>query len=151
MMYFTITFDMSARDQRLYFLIQLVAHRLKKRADGVLLEAAGLSTSQAAALSIVAAHDGVTQNFIAQQLSQRESAVTTMTDRLLKADYISRARSKADGRAWELRVTPLGRDALKKISRPFSEINRLLDSSLGPRDPEAFGDTLTAILRSLDK
>lgn len=147
----TIGFGMSARDQRLYFLIQLVAHRLKNRADGALQNAAGLSTSQATALSIVAAHDGITQNFIAQQLSQRESAITTMTDRLLKADYISRAKSNTDGRAWELRVTQCGRDALEKVSGPFSEINALLDGGLKPGDAKVLGDMLTAILESLDK
>jgi len=141
---------MSASDQRLYFLLQLVAHRLKKKADGALLEVAGISTSQAAVLSIIAAHDGVTQQYIAQQLSQRESAITTMTERLSKANYISRAKSATDGRAWELRVTQSGRNALKKISGPFSEINGILDDSLKPGGAKRMADALMAILKSLD-
>lgn len=141
---------MSAKDQRLYFLLQLVAHRLKKKADGAMLEVAGVSTSQAAVLSIIATHDGVTQQYIAQQLSQRESAITTMTERLLKADYISRAKSTTDGRAWELSVTQSGRNALKKISGPFSEINGLLDDCLKPGEAKRMADKLKTVLKSLD-
>lgn len=63
---------MAASDQKLYFLLQVTANRLKKRADSALNEAAGLSTAQAAALSIVSAKGPVSQRYVADQLSQRK-------------------------------------------------------------------------------
>ena len=142
---------MPAHDQRLYFLIQLVAHRLKKEADAVMREAAGVSTAQAAALTIIASENGVTQQFIADRLGQRESAVQTMSERLLKAGYITRQRSASDARAWELRVTSKGRTALRKISKPFSNVNRMLDDSLGQKGSDRLARALQSVLDALDK
>ena len=142
---------MSAQDQRLYFLIQQVAHLLKKEADGAVRAASGLSTAQAAALTIIVSENGVSQSFIAEQLGQRESAVQTMAERLVKAGYVTRQRSDRDGRAWELRATPQGRSALKKISKPFSEINRLIDNALETSDADHLSKALRSILDAVEK
>lgn len=142
---------MSASEHRLYFLLQLVAHRLKKRADRALKDSAGLTTAQAAALSIIAKDGPVTQRFVADKLSQRESAVMTMTNRLLAADYISRERSVADGRAWELTISPKGLDALSNIKEPFGEINYLLDKNIDAEDAERLAASLKNILAALDE
>lgn len=142
---------MSASEHRLYFLLQLVAHRLKKRADVALKQSAGLTTAQAAALSIIAKDGPVTQRFVADKLSQRESAVMTMTNRLLAADYISRKRSASDGRAWELAVTPKGLGALGEIKGPFGEINALLDRNLDADEVAQLATNLKKILAALDE
>ncbi|GAA0476628.1 MarR family winged helix-turn-helix transcriptional regulator [Parasphingorhabdus litoris] len=141
---------MSASEHRLYFLLQLVAHRLKKRADGALKDSAGLTTAQAAALSIIAKDGPVTQRFVADKLSQRESAVMTMASRLLAADYISRKRSPSDGRAWELAITQKGLAALSDIKAPFGEINALLDKNIDAQDTERLAASLKNILAALD-
>lgn len=142
---------MSASEHRLYFLLQLVAHHLKKRADGALKNSAGLTTAQAATLSIIAKDGPVTQRFVADKLSQRESAVMTMANRLLAADYISRERSVADGRAWELTISPKGLDALSNIKEPFGEINYLLDKNIDAEDAERLAASLKNILAALDE
>lgn len=120
---------MSASDHRLYFLLQRTAHALKTRADSALAEAGGLTTAQAAALIIVASDGPVSQKAIAEKLMQRESAVTTMVDRLMKAGYVARKRSPADARAWLLEATPTGLAALDEAQAPFAEINALLDDA----------------------
>lgn len=142
---------MSASEHRLYFLLQLVAHRLKKRADGALKDSAGLTTAQAAALSIIAKDGPVTQRFVADKLSQRESAVMTMANRLLAADYISRERSVEDGRAWELTISPKGLGALSNIKAPFGKINDLLDKNIDAEDAERLAASLKKILAALDE
>ncbi len=142
---------MSASEHRLYFLLQRVAHRLKKRADSALKDSAGLTTAQAAALSIIAKDGPVTQRFVADKLSQRESAVMTMANRLLAADYISRERSVADGRAWELTISPKGLDALSNIKAPFGEINDVLDKNIDAEDAERLAVSLKNILAALDE
>lgn len=142
---------MSASEHRLYFLLQLVAHRLKKRADAKLKESAGLTTAQAAALSIIAKDGPVTQRFVADKLSQRESAVMTMANRLLAAGYIVRERSVADGRAWALSVTPKGSEAISQIKAPFGEINDVLDRNFDANEIKRLAASLQKILAALDE
>ena len=141
---------MSASKHRLYFLLQLVAHRLKKRADGALKDSAGLTTAQAAVLSIIAKDGPVTQRFVADKLSQRESAVMTMVNRLLAADYISRQRSASDGRAWELTISANGLQALSNIKAPFALINDVLDKNIDAKDADRLAASLKKILAALD-
>ncbi|MEM6775427.1 MAG: MarR family transcriptional regulator [Pseudomonadota bacterium] len=118
---------MTASRTRIYFLLQRAAHRLKSCADAALLEAGGLSTAQAAVLTVIANNGPANQNFIARALSQRESAITAMGSRLKKAGYISKRRSRNDARAWELDLTDEGREALAQIRAPFDVINARLD------------------------
>lgn len=140
---------MSASENRLYFLLQLTAHRLQKRADTALKSASGLTTAQAAALAIIVKDGPVSQKQIADKLSQRESAVMTMASRLLKAGFITRQKSETDARAWELEASKKGLSALSKMEKPFSEINRALDNCLDGKDMDRFADDLRKILAAV--
>ena len=137
---------MSASKHRLYFLIQRAAHVLKKEADAALSEAGGMTTSQAAVLAILLSEGAVTQRFIANKLQQRESAVTAMADRLLKAGYITRQRSPNDGRAWLLTLTDEGHHALEAIREPFQGINAQLDAAFPDEDMDTLAKGLKHII-----
>ena len=137
---------MSASKHRLYFLIQRAAHVLKKEADAALSEAGGMTTSQAAVLAILLSEGAVTQRFIANKLQQRESAVTAMADRLLKAGYITRQRSPNDGRAWLLTLTDDGHHALEAIREPFQSINAELDAAFPGEEMDALAKGLKHII-----
>lgn len=119
---------MSASKHRIYFWLQRAAHRLKTEADSTLSEAGGLTTAQAAVMSIVAKDGPVTQKYIADTLSQRESAIAAMAKRLLKAGYISKVRSDTDARAWSLEATASGLAAINRMRAPFNQINAKLDA-----------------------
>jgi len=140
---------MSASKHRLYFLIQRAAHVLKKEADAALSEAGGMTTSQAAVLAILLSEGAVTQRFIANKLQQRESAITAMADRLLKAGYITRQRSPHDGRAWLLTLTDEGHHALEAIREPFQSINAELDAAFPGEEMDALAKGLTHIIDEL--
>ncbi len=146
-----IDVTMSASDHRLYFLIQLVAHRLKKKADKALMEAGGLTTAQAAALSIIAKEGSVSQRELADQLSQRESAITTMAARLQNAGYITKQRSKTDSRIWQLKPTKTGLTALRKMKKPFNLINQVLDENLDAAETKRIANDLKKILGALKR
>lgn len=126
--------NMSAKDERIFFLLQMAAHRLKTRADTALVDAGGLTTAQTAMMAIVRAEGPVTQREIATRLKQRESAVGAMTERLLKAGYITRTRSEADGRAWNLAATKKGLKAMDAMGATFAEINAIIDEAFPGRD-----------------
>ncbi|MEO0439502.1 MAG: MarR family transcriptional regulator [Pseudomonadota bacterium] len=140
---------MSAKDHKLYFLLQRVAHRLKKEADAALLESGGMSTAQAAVMTIIAEEDGVSQKYLAQRLMQRESAITTMANRLLKAGYITRTRSDTDARAWVLKPAPAGMEALRSIRSPFGKINNILDEAFEDADLDQLARGLEQVLDQL--
>ncbi|MEM9375178.1 MAG: MarR family winged helix-turn-helix transcriptional regulator [Pseudomonadota bacterium] len=142
---------MSASKHRIYFLLQRAAHRLKTEADAALSDAGGLTTAQAAMMSIVEREGPVTQKHIATTLLQRESAITTMAARLLKAGYITKVKSDADARAWSLEATAEGRTALENMRAPFDRINAKLDTLFSEADITELAERLTQIIDSFSE
>ena len=140
---------MPASEKRIYFMLQRAAHQLKINADASLSTAGGMTTAQAAVMSIVVSRGLVTQRELADTLSQRESAITAMAARLLKAGYIEKRRSSADARAWELSATDVGIQALSESSKAFDKINAILDRSLGVEGIDNLADILATIIDEL--
>lgn len=137
---------MSAHRYRLYFRLQRTAHILKKAADRRLMEAAGITTAQAAALAVIAGErQGVSQKHVAETLGQNESAITAMVARLQKLGYAKRQRHPGDARAWVLRVTAKGKEALDAMTDPFRGVNRRLDKALGDNSAEEMAAMLDGI------
>ena len=138
---------MTARDQRLYHLLQLAAHRVKVQADRDAQEIAGITAAQAAVLFVVARNPDTTQRVVADQLKQQESAVTAMVGRLIDGALLTRTQSIDDGRAWALNLTPGGREALAKFHRPLDKLNTAIAHALGDESRvSAFAVALRAIL-----
>lgn len=138
---------MSASKNRVYYLLQRAAHCLKTEADAALTEAGSLTTAQAAVMSIIAKDGPVTQRHVAETLSQRESAITAMGTRLLKAGYITKRRSPTDARAWELEATEAGRLAVTKMRQPFEDINAKLDAQI---DGDKMRELATALAKVIE-
>lgn len=142
---------MSASKHRLYFLLQRAAHVLKTEADAALRESAGLTTAQAAVMSIIVHERGATQRMIAQTLMQQESAVTAMVNRLIKAGYVTKARLPADRRVYALTATEEGHAALRAIRPAFQTINAVLDDAFDAEDVPRLADGLKSVLDHLGR
>lgn len=142
---------MSAHKKRLYFLLQVAAHRLKTEADNALIDEAGLSTTQVAVLNLIASPENVKQRDLARRLKQNESAITAMVARLMKADLVTRRRSDTDARTWLLELTSKGKKTLKRAEKPFQEINARLDKTLGKKGVATLATELTAITEEFSK
>lgn len=140
----------AASKHRIYFLLQNVSHRLKKRADQLAMESGGMTTAQAAVLNIIIRDGSASQAQVAKVLSQRESAITTMAARLLSAEYITRERSAEDRRTWVLKPTRKGRAALKAMMASLAEANALLDAAVPKPQMDALAVALQDILKALD-
>ena len=136
---------MSAHKERLYFLLQVAAHRLKTEADSVLMDAAGLTTAQIAVLNLIASSKEMRQRDLARRLKQNESAITAMITRLMKADLVTRHRSETDGRTWLLELTDNGKKTLKHAERPFEAINARLDAIVDKKGASILAKQLNAI------
>jgi DNA-binding MarR family transcriptional regulator len=125
---------MNANKLRLYHRLQVAAHAVRKAADRVVLEAAGVTTAQAAVLTIVAAGENVTQRDVAGALRLNESAVTAMVTRLAKLRLLERARSGTDSRAWRLCLTNAGQAALRASRGSFASINARIEGELSRQE-----------------
>lgn len=142
---------MSASQYRLYSLLQHATHRLKKSADQTLVEAAGLTTAQAAVLVSISVAKRATQKEVADMLHLNETAMTGMVARLQNSGLVEKKRSKDDGRAWQLALTTKGRKALENTREPFSQINKKLDEALGKSATQKFAHQLMAIADAFER
>ncbi|HPA37751.1 MAG TPA: MarR family transcriptional regulator [Phenylobacterium sp.] len=135
-----------ARDQRLFHLLQVSAHRLKTELDRATLDAGGLTAAQAGVLAVIARAEGLTQKEVAEQLRQQESAITAMAGRLIKAGLVDRTPHPTDGRAWRLTLTPEGAEALDAFRAPMDRFNAAITQAVGGEDEVA---ALAKALRAL--
>ncbi|KAF0184579.1 MAG: MarR family transcriptional regulator [Alphaproteobacteria bacterium] len=124
----------TAQKHRLYHRLQIAAHRAQKAADRAVLDAADITTAQAAVLAVVAANEPVAQRTVADQLGLNESAVTAMVARLMKLALLERERDEMDARAWRLSLSREGRHALRRIEKPFGGINEIMEAALSPEE-----------------
>lgn len=139
---------MSARRNRLYFHLQRTAAHLKAVADRVMLDAADITTAQAAVLALVQSGGPLKQNTLATALEQKEAAVTQMVSKLEQRRLLTRRRSNDDQRAWDVEITGSGIKSLSLAKNAFSRINRKLDSALGT-DQRILVEQLNAIREAL--
>ncbi|MFB9682829.1 MarR family winged helix-turn-helix transcriptional regulator [Amycolatopsis plumensis] len=117
-------------DQRLFFLLQQAAHRLRVAADRRCLAAAGITTAQLGALFAVR-EGALTQRDLAARLGQRESAVTAMVTRLVEAHLVAKQPHPREHRAVVLRLTAAGEEALTRVAPEIEEFNAQLRAVLG--------------------
>lgn len=123
---------MPESDQRLFFLLQRAAHRLRLDADRRCLAAAGITTAQLGALFAIQEHpDGLTQRDLARALGLRESAVTSLAARLAAADLITRTAHPDEHRAVVLRLSESGLAALHAARPTIDAFNADLRARLG--------------------
>ncbi|GHG20761.1 MULTISPECIES: MarR family winged helix-turn-helix transcriptional regulator [Amycolatopsis] len=121
---------MPESDQRLFFLLQQAAHRLRVAADRRCLAAAGITTAQLGALFAVR-EGGLTQRDLAARLGQRESAVTAMVTRLVEARLVAKQPHPREHRAVVLQLTAAGEEALTRVAPEIEEFNAQLRAVLG--------------------
>jgi DNA-binding MarR family transcriptional regulator len=104
----------------------------------------GLGGAQVWALSLIHKKPGMGVGDIAAGMDIHQSTASNLVKVLLRKELIAMTKSKDDKRVVELRVTPEGKKALKKIPGPFEGV---LPDALRQLD-EA---TLTSLNRDLEK
>ncbi|MER7572543.1 MarR family winged helix-turn-helix transcriptional regulator [Streptomyces sp. NPDC057806] len=135
---------MSEPDQRLYFLLQRAAHRLRTTADRRCVAAAGVTTAQLGALFAVEDRPGITQQQLARSLGLRESAVTGLVTRLTTAGLLAKRAHPSEHRAVVLELTDAGTAALGAARPEIDRFNAELRDLLGD---DGFGRTAAALHR----
>lgn len=124
---------MAAKNLRFYSRLQIAAHALKKNSDRRLLEVAGVTTAQMSALAIIASEETATQTRLAAELGLNDSAITAMMRRLIDLKMVTRVRDNKDGRAWLLKLTETGAEAVKKTDQINDQTSAKVDELLGTK------------------
>ncbi|MET7453384.1 MarR family winged helix-turn-helix transcriptional regulator [Streptomyces sp. NPDC005574] len=133
---------MSEPDERLFFLLQRAAHRLRTAADRRCLAAAGITTAQLGALFAVHDRPGTTQQELARALGLRESAVTALVGRLTTAGVLAKRAHPREHRAVVLELTEAGAAALEAARPEIDRFNAEVRELLGP---DGFAGTAAAM------
>lgn len=115
--------DLLTALRRITRAIDLYSKRLAKET--------GLTAPQLLVMQAVAKSDGIKPSDVARQVHLSQATVTTILDRLVRADLVTRARSDSDRRSVEISLTQAGRDRLKAapelLQEEFLSSFRMLD------------------------
>lgn len=109
----------------------------------------GLSPGRFAALVLIDRNPGISQTALARAIGSDKSTLTPMLDDLVKRGLISRERTRADRRLYELKLTDAGRKAMRAMYERAQRHERELDDIVGPRERESFMKALRKILAAL--
>ena len=137
---------MTEKNERIYFLLQQATHLIRKESDRELMETTGITTPQAAVLSLVNDEESVSQKKIAETLSVNESAVTTMVGRLEKEGFIAREPCPDNWRAKQIRLTSKGEDAITGIQEISARMNSKLKDLIGGDQVRQLAASLGSII-----
>ena len=110
-------------------------HRASHKADSVFLQTAGafITPRQFIILAAVAEKPGVTQNAIVEDTGIDRSSVAELVQKLAKRRLLQRRRTKKDARAYAVRLTPDGKEALHRVLPAAREVDRAI---LGASDQQ---------------
>lgn len=115
-----------------FLLAQLGAHAAMR--FGERLSAIGLAPPDAGVMRAIAAGPGTTQQALARHLGVMPSRVVALIDRLEQKGLVERVGSPDDRRAYALRLTARGRQALHEIGRIAAEHARDLCAALDEKE-----------------
>jgi DNA-binding MarR family transcriptional regulator len=116
------------------------------RASAEHLSAYGLSVGQFDVLVQVGAHEGITQNELAQKLLVTKSNVCQILGRMQQRGFI---RREQEGRAKHLSLTEEGRRLYGEVVHSQESLIESLFSSLAEEDQDELSKTLGRLERSL--
>lgn len=134
---------MTAPDRRLVYLISVGQRRLQRWIQARTGE--GVTAAQSGLLFFLEKNDGALMREAGAALDLGPSAMSGLVDRSADAGLIERRADAKDGRAWQLWITPAGREALAETRTGLTELNARLTE--GFTDAEI--DTVARWLASL--
>ena len=95
---------------QLFFRLWRASHTRTAQA----LESIGLTTAMFAVLNVLGAREDMIQQQLSADMGMDPSAMVKLINELEEAGLAERRRRPNDRRAWEVRITPMGRHALQR-------------------------------------
>jgi len=108
-----------------------------------------LSMPEFRALKMVDANSACAVQDIGFALDFTKSGATRVIDRLEKKGYVLRERSENDGRIVYVKITPKGKDVLKRIDEEFRQKLQQLIAEMDPIVANALPNVLSHLVKTL--
>ena len=127
-------------------------HRAGQVADELFTEemaGSDLTPRQFAVLLVLQRLETASQTDIVNETGIDRSTLADIVKRLVNRGLIARRRSKSDARAYAVRLTATGRDALKSAQPASERVESRILKSLPQARRDAFVDALSLLVRAL--
>ena len=127
-------------------------HRAGQVADEMFTEemhGTDLTPRQFAVLAVLERLQTASQTAIVNETGIDRSTLADIVKRLVARGLIARRRSKADARAYAVRLTPAGREALKSARPASDRVESRILRMLPQSRRDTFVDSLSLLVRSL--
>ena len=111
----------------------------------------GLTHRQFTVLLAVDNNDGKSQTELVKVTGIDRSTLADLVSRLLAQGYLQRRRTKDDGRTNAIRITTIGKKALKTAQPGAEEVDRLLLSLVPAAERKGFLESLAVLAAEMDK
>lgn len=129
-----------------------------RRAQNISFEAfanrvgkASLAPGHFAILAVIDANHGINQTALSKAVGRDKSTLTPAIRTLLGSGYVTRARSVADSRAYELSLTRTGKKYFDQVRAHAEAHDQRLDEIVGPAHKALLLHLLKQIVAGLEK
>lgn len=111
----------------------------------------GLTHRQYIVLQAADANEGKSQTELVKITGIDRSTLADLVARLMAQGYLQRRRTKEDGRTNAVRLTPVGKKALKAAQSGAEDVDKHLLSHIPSSDRKALLDCLSSLASEMDK
>jgi len=128
-------------------------HRAGQVADEMFsaeMQGSDLTPRQFAVLRVLQKLETASQTDIVNETGIDRSTLADIVKRLVARGLIARRRSKSDARAYAVRLTPSGKDALKSAEPASERVETRLLKTLPQARRDAFVDSLALLVKALE-
>ena len=142
------TADMPVEHEALESSTIHLLHRASQYAGEVFNEevrSAGLTPRQYAILLTVSQHEGLSQTDLVSRTGIDRSTLADIVRRMLRKRLLSRRRTRQDARAYSVRTTEEGREALAAAGPSVEQADQRILKSIPPEQRESFVRSLHLI------
>ena len=109
-----------------------------------------VTARQYSLLCMVAHSQGLNQTAIGDAIGIDRSTVSEVITRLVQRSFLTRRRTERDWRAYEVQITPAGKDLLKNVELAKRTTEANLRAALQPFEHTTFRQSLTSMISAMD-
>lgn len=111
----------------------------------------GLTHRQFTVLSAADAHEGKSQTELVRITGIDRSTLADLVARLMAQGYVQRRRTKEDARTNSIKLTPMGKKALKSAQSGADDVDKKLLSLFSLAERKGLVDSLSLLASEMDK
>ncbi len=111
----------------------------------------GLTQRQFTVLNAIDANEGKSQTDLVKITGIDRSTLADLVSRLMEQGYLMRRRSKDDARANTVRLTPVGKKALKSVQGVADDVDKAVLALFSPNDRKTVMTCLNELCAKMDE